>query len=448
MTDMGSSYTIVLLCLCLFEALFIVILLVNHARQRRREKELGRLTLLARHSDRVESVGAITASLAHDLRQPLAAILNNAQAALQFLKQDNPDLGEVREILNDIVLDNGRASAVLTGMNDMLRRRETRHDRMNLAAAIQETLALLHGEIVGQGVISRYTGENDCEVAADKARIQLVIVNLVTNAIEAMQNQPAHQRTMNVTLALAAPGLAQVTVNDSGPGIPEEKGRNLFDPFWKRNARGMGIGLPVCRSIIQAHGGRIWFVNSPDGGASFCFTLPLATAEDLSNKAANSADTQAKPSSAPSPEFAGRRSKATRVLVVDDSAPYRRTLISMLEDAPLVELAGEAADGVEALQKGAELRPDLILMDVSLPGINGIELASRLREMCPDVKLLFLSQYDDPDVVRAVLHTGALGYVLKVDVGKELLPAVAAVLRGDRFLSVSIRDFNTTTDGG
>jgi DNA-binding NarL/FixJ family response regulator len=113
-----------------------------------------------------------------------------------------------------------------------------------------------------------------------------------------------------------------------------------------------------------------------------------------------------------------------------------------------MEIAGEAADGVEALQKGRELRPDLILLDVSLPGINGIELASRLREACPDAKLLFLSQYDDPDVVRAALHTGALGYLMKVDVGRDLLPAVTAVLRGDRFLSAGVRDCDVRVDGG
>ena len=414
--------------------------------RRRKEEDTGRLRFHAWRADRRARMGALAASLAHDLRQPLSAILHNAQAALRFLEHENPDLGEIREILNDIVLDDKRASAVISGMSDRLRRKETRRDNISLAAIIQETLDLMHGEIVGQGVQSRLCRETDCVVSADKAQIRQVLISLVTNALKAMQGQPALMRRLEVTLALTMPDMAQITVTDSGPGVPDAQSRRLFDPFWATEDQGMGIGLSICRSIVQAHGGSIWCTNHQDGGAAFCFTLPLAPATDPGKQGSESGVTE---TSSSSRDGVGEWSTGARILLVDDSEPYRRALWSMLADAPLMELAGEAADGVEAVKMAGDLKPDLILLDVRLPGMNGIEAASRIRLVSPESKMLFLSQYDDPDVVRAVLHTGALGYVLKVDAGKELLPAAAAVLRGERFLSTGVRDCDRTggTDG-
>lgn len=410
------------------------------------EAERGRLRFHAWRADRRARVSALAASLAHDLRQPLDAILRNAQVALRFLEHENPDLGAIREILDDIVLDDQRASAVISGLSDMLRRKQTRRDIISLAAAIQETLDLMQGEIAGLGVQCGFGGEADCEVSADKAQIQQVLISLVTNAIEAMQGQPEHQRRLEVTLARGGPDMAQITVSDTGPGVPDARRRRLFEPFWATEDQGTGIGLSICRSIVQAHGGSIWYTNNRDGGAAFCFTLPLAPATDRARQGSESGLTEI-------PSFsrvgAGGASTAARVLLVDDSEPYRHAMWSMLADVPLMELAGEAADGMEAVKLAGDLKPDLILLDVRLPGMNGIEVASRIRLASPESKMLFLSQYDDPDVVLAVLHTGALGYVLKVDAGKELLQAVAAVLRGERFLSTGAREcgHSSRTDG-
>jgi PAS domain S-box-containing protein len=409
--------------------------------RRKQEEDIGRLRFHAWRADRRERMGALAASLAHDLRQPLDAVLHNAQAALRFLEHKNPDLGEIREILNDIVLDDRRASAVISGMSNMLRRKETTRDPISLAATIQETLDLMHGEIVGQGIQSGLCRKTDCVVSADKAQIQQVLISLVTNAIEAMQGQPAHQRRLEVTLALTGPDTAQITVSDSGPGIPDVQSRRLFDPFWATGDQGMGISLSLCRFIVQAHGGNIWYINNQNGGAAFSFTLPLVPAED-SRKPGSESGLMETPSSPH--QGNGECSTAARILLVDDSAPYRRALWSMLADAPLMELAGEAADGTEAVKMAQDLKPDLILLDVRLPGMNGIEAASQIQLVSPKSKMLFLSQYDDPDVIRAVLHTGALGYVLKAAAGKELLPAVAAVLRGERFLSADVPDCDPT----
>lgn len=130
---------------------------------------------------------------------------------------------------------------------------------------------------------------------------------------------------------------------------------------------------------------------------------------------------------------------SVRVLVVDDYEPFRRMVCSMLKAAANVQVIGEASDGLEAVHKAEELKPDLILLDIGLPSLNGIEAARRISRVLPDAKILFVSQDNDPDVVAVALSGGAKGYVHKVDVTKDLLPAVQAVLRGEHFSSARIR---------
>ncbi len=405
--------------------------------KRRDTNSIGRLRLQAWRLDCASRVGALTVLLGHELRQPLAAILSNAQAALLLMERQKADPGETREILNDIVLDCERASAVIKELSTRLRRKESRREQVSLVDTIQETLAVLHDEIAGHLIQVRFCSEGDCVVSADKAQVREVLINLIINAIEAVQSRPARERRLDVALAPAGSDMAQITVTDSGPGVPDSQSGSLFSPFYTTRGPGAGIGLYVCRSIIQAHGGRTWFENSKEGGAVFCFTLPLATATDHRKQtpAPCSAETDSPPR-----DGAGERSTKTRVLIVDDSEPYRRALWTILASDSRMELAGEAVDGVEAVQKAGELKPDLILLDVSLTGVNGIEAASQIRSIAPGARMMFLSNYDDPDVVRGALHTGALAYVLKVDTGRELLPALAAVLRGETFLSTGVRD--------
>lgn len=253
------------------------------------EEELQRLRLHLWHADRVAQTGAITASLAHELNQPLTAILSNAQAGLRFMDGGNPDLGEIREILTDIVHDDKRAGAVISGLRNMLRRKETQRERINLASTIEEILALVHSELVGQQIELRLRLEPDSLVLADKGQVQQVILNLVTNAVQAMQDQPASQRRLKLTLTRTNTGEALVAVRDSGPGIPEDQQGKLFEGFWTTKHEGLGIGLPISRSIVETHGGRLSFTNNPDQGATFSFTLPLATNPDSFRTASGSA---------------------------------------------------------------------------------------------------------------------------------------------------------------
>jgi len=136
---------------------------------------------------------------------------------------------------------------------------------------------------------------------------------------------------------------------------------------------------------------------------------------------------------------ASQKPSGLTVLIADDKASFRRAVSSILADLPDLKLLAEAADGAEAIAKAAELNPDLVLLDISLPGIHGVEAAYRIRELVPHTRILFLTQYDSPDFVQAALRSGAEGYVLKVDAGSELLQAAKATLRGEQYISSGIR---------
>ncbi len=405
----------------------------------KREQELRRVRSQSRNSDERARIGAVTSWLAHELRQPLSAILSNAGAALQFLKQENPNLDEIREILNDIIADENRASAVIARVSDALRRKEMKRDKTSLASVIREALALLQDEIADRGMVCTTRLETDFEITAEKAQIREVLISLVSNALEAVRNQPADRRRLEVRLTEGKAGWAQVTLSDTGQGVPEPRSAKLFEPFQAGRNQGMGIGLSICRSIIQAHGGSIWSENNPDGGATFAFTLPLENTVDLEPRSPGLPDVEDYSPSAAA-EDAERQPQNARILLIDDSEPYRRATWSLLRGNPHIELSGEAADGIEAVRKAGDLKPDVVLLDISLSGINGIDAASQIRIVSPHTKIIFLSQYDDPEVTRGVLHTGALGYVLKTDAAKELVIALRAVLRGERYLSTGLRD--------
>jgi PAS domain S-box-containing protein len=238
------------------------------------EEELKQLRLHLWHADRVAQTAAVTASLAHELNQPLAAILTNAQVGLQFMAGGNPDLEEIREILTDIVEDDKRAGAVVRGLRDLLRRKETGRGKIKLADTIRWILDMLNSELLDKQVQLHLELEPDSLVLADKAQVQQVILNLVMNAVEAMQGQPAGQRRLELTMTHTDAGEALVAVRDSGPGILDRP-EKVFEAFWTTKQEGLGLGLMISRSIIESHNGRLWFANNPDQGVTFYFTLPF-----------------------------------------------------------------------------------------------------------------------------------------------------------------------------
>ena len=245
---------------------------VTDARQR--DELLNKFRRQVWHADRVASTGAIAGSLAHEICQPLAAILNNAQAGLRFMAQDKVDLEEIREILEDIVRDDKRAGTVINGLRAMLQQQEMPHADIDLGQCLEEVLELLHSEFVRQGIETQRELEAGLKVRANKTQIQQVSLNLMINALEAMAEQPAGKRILTVRLT-REDGKARVSIRDTGIGIAEDMLYRIFEGFYTTKPHGLGVGLEVCRSIVESHRGSIWAESNPDQGATFHFTLPL-----------------------------------------------------------------------------------------------------------------------------------------------------------------------------
>jgi two-component system sensor kinase FixL len=213
---------------------------------------------------RVNLMGELAAALAHELNQPLTAILSNAQAARRFLAAATPDLAELREILEDIIRDDKRAGEVIHRLRAMLRKGEVARQRFDLNQALREVVGLIAGELGDQGVELREDYASDLPpVAAGRVEIQQVVMNLLLNALRAVRSVPQGRRQIQLASSLNGRE-ALVSVRDSGPGIHPDELSSIFDVFFTSKADGLGMGLAISRRIIEAHGARIWAEN-PEG---------------------------------------------------------------------------------------------------------------------------------------------------------------------------------------
>jgi PAS domain S-box-containing protein len=238
-----------------------------------RENELA-------HLSRVAMLGELSGSLAHELNQPLTAILSNAQAAQRFLARNGGSPEELREILRDIVEEDKRAGEVIRRLRLLLKKGEIDVQPFDVAEVVEEVLKLLRSDLVNRGVSVRADlAAGLPPVRADRVQIQQVLVNLIANGCDAMSGDGSAERRILLSAVAAAENGVQVSVSDAGPGIPPADLERVFEPFVTTKPEGMGLGLTVCRTILLAHGGRLWASNNSGRGASFHFTLPTADAE-------------------------------------------------------------------------------------------------------------------------------------------------------------------------
>ena len=234
------------------------------------------------HSARVAQTTLLVASLAHELCQPLAAMLNNAQAGLRFLSRGDLDLDEMRDLLTDIVASNRKASEVLGALRAMLRRQHTRRVIFDGVDAIHDVLALVRSELMTEQIDVETTLEAGCLVNADKTQIEQVVLNLIMNSIDAMRGGSSRARRLQLSVCATEDEHVEVAVDDSGTGIARDKRSKIFEAFWTTKEKGLGMGLPLCRAIVESYGGRIWCEDNHTGGVTFRFRLPAARPEDPS----------------------------------------------------------------------------------------------------------------------------------------------------------------------
>jgi two-component system, LuxR family, sensor kinase FixL len=239
------------------------------------ELETQRLRQEITHVGRVSMMGQLASALAHEINQPLGAILRNAEAAEIFMRHESPDLDEIRAILADIRRDDQRAGLVIERMRSLLKRHDL--DTRPLAASelIAEVASLLRGDAAARRVnLEVAVFGNLPTVSGDRVHLQQVLLNLIINAMDALDGGLEISRCVTVMAHATDARMIEIAVSDSGPGIPEHKLARVFDPFFTTKSAGMGMGLPISQTIVQSHGGQLWAENNPDGGATFRFTLP------------------------------------------------------------------------------------------------------------------------------------------------------------------------------
>jgi len=224
------------------------------------------------HVARVRSMGQMAATLAHELNQPLTATSNYVRAALRLLGTDSPDLARIRQAMAHAVAQTERSGEIIRRLRAFVARGEVARQPENLATLIEEACALALIGAKERGVTVLIDLDPDLpDAAVDRVQIQQVLINLIRNALEAMEGCPVRE------LRIAAgtqPAAVLIRISDTGGGIPAEIGSRLFQPFITTKAEGMGIGLSICRTIVEAHGGRLWVETNPAGGCAFHFTLP------------------------------------------------------------------------------------------------------------------------------------------------------------------------------
>lgn len=232
------------------------------------------------HLSRLAVLGELSGALAHELNQPLTAILSNAQAARRFMAQQPPDLTEVDEILDDIIAEDQRAGAVIERLRRLFDKSETPRAPVNLHRLAEDVIHLLRNDLINHGMVV-YTdfaagADASATVYADAVQLQQVLINLLMNACDAMARALPANAVITVRTAPDGLDAVRLSVIDSGSGIADADLARIFEPFYTTKARGMGLGLSICRNIVAAHQGRLWAENNPAGGASVHLRLPLA----------------------------------------------------------------------------------------------------------------------------------------------------------------------------
>jgi len=242
---------------------------------RESERRYREVQMEMAHANRIATMGQLSASIAHEVNQPIAAAVTNAQAALRWLSAEPPNVDEVRQTLGRIVADGIRASEVIRRIHALVRKTPQRKDSLEINETILEVIGLTRGEVAKNCITVRTELEERLPlIQGDRVQLQQVILNLIINAIEAMTDTDVGSRELQINTSRTEPNIVFVAVRDSGPGLDPANVQRIFEAFYTTKPDGLGMGLSICRSIIEAHGGRLWVTANLPNGAAFQFTLP------------------------------------------------------------------------------------------------------------------------------------------------------------------------------
>jgi two-component system sensor kinase FixL len=258
------------------DGLFVLASIVDISKRRQTELESARQRNELAHLSRVALLSELSVSLAHELNQPLTAILSNAQAAQLFLAKGAADPDELPQILRDIVQESKRAGEIIKRLRVLLKKGEIHRVPLDMNQVVDNVLKLIRSDLINQRVTVYSELAPDLPlVDGDEVQLQQVLLNLVVNACDAMAEVEAIDRRLFICTGLAGTNAVRVSVTDEGSGIPTEKIERIFEPFFTTKAIGTGLGLAVSRTLISAHGGELWAINNLRRGATVQFTLPV-----------------------------------------------------------------------------------------------------------------------------------------------------------------------------
>ncbi|MGB8435078.1 MAG: response regulator [Burkholderiales bacterium] len=371
----------------------------------RSEQETHQLRSRLWHADRVMRISALTAAIAHELNQPLAAILSNAQAGLRYLDREGLTPEAVRAILEAVVRDDKRAAETIRTMRALLRHDESGRALVDLAESLGEVLQLLAGELGSQGIRVETQFGPGCWVVADRAQIEQVALNLILNAVAAMQASPQDDRLLRLSISRGDGGRVTASVSDSGAGIASENVAAIFEPFWTTRSDGIGLGLSICRSIVQAHGGTIWVEPNPDRGVTFRFELRgMASESDVQQAAAPVARIARK-------QVAQTAAAGPTVCVVDDDPAVREGLVRVLAAGGWT--VESYASATEFLDHQSVAHVACILLDIRMPGMSGLELQRQLWSQGVAPPIVFLTGHGDVATSVDAMKLGAVDFLTK-----------------------------------
>jgi signal transduction histidine kinase len=261
-------------------------LIAGLLRQRQRrvyaELQAGQRMAELAHVNRFSIAGELTASIAHEINQPLGAIRMNAETLELILKHQEPDLDEIRELAAEIRRDDERAGDVLIRLRSILKKKPYELRPFEINEVVAEAVELLSGLAAARHVeVSTLQSSESLPAMGDRIQLQQVIINLIMNSMDAVSSISSEKRRITVRTTLGD-NMALISVSDSGLGVPADKLKKIFEPFFTTKQHGMGVGLSIARTIVEAHEGKIWAESRPDGGAFFCVVIPLRISESRS----------------------------------------------------------------------------------------------------------------------------------------------------------------------
>ncbi len=257
------------------QSFLVTYVLFQNRRRRTAEAEAAEQRLEVAHLMRVSVLGELSGAIAHEINQPLAAIMWNAEAAIEQLEQDPPNLAKIRDTIDDIVIEDNRAGNVIARLRDLLKKGEHKSERIDVNELITSTIELLNSELVLRQISATTDLAADLPaVSGDPVQLQQLLINLFMNAMDAMASNPRQQRRMMVRTRSAPPNKVEVRIRDFGSGIADQDQARLFEPFFTSKKQGLGLGLTICSTIAQAHSGSLTLANHPDKGAQAILSLP------------------------------------------------------------------------------------------------------------------------------------------------------------------------------